>query len=66
MSESFRRRINASKARLRQRPSDPKLRAATDRILAMPIDERLRQIEEEANFFLSVRPLDDSEWDATS
>ena len=36
----------------------PKLRAQTDMILAMPIEQRIRQLEEEANFFLSVRPLD--------
>jgi hypothetical protein len=53
-----RRRINESKAGLSERKSDPKLRAQTERILAMPIHDRLRQIEEEANFFLSVRPLD--------
>ena len=28
-------------------------------ILDMPIDDRLRQIEANANFFLSIRPLDD-------
>lgn len=38
---------------------DPKLRATTEMILAMPIDERLRQIETEANFFSSVHPVDD-------
>jgi hypothetical protein len=45
--------------RPRERLSDPKLRAQTERILAMPVADRLRQLEEEANFFLSVRPLDD-------
>jgi hypothetical protein len=38
--------------------SDPKLRALTDMILDMPIGERLLQIEANANFFSSVRPLD--------
>ena len=57
-ADCSRRRIRESKAELVDRPSDPKLRAQTDRILAMPIHDRLRQIEEEANFFLSVRPLD--------
>jgi hypothetical protein len=38
--------------------SDAKLRALTDMILAMPVGDRLRQIEANANFFLSVRPLD--------
>jgi hypothetical protein len=56
--DKARRRISESKAGLNERKSDPKLRAQTDRILAMPIHDRLRQIEEEANFFLSVRPLD--------
>jgi hypothetical protein len=37
--------------------SDPKLRAQTERILSMPIEDRLRQLEEEANFFLSIKPL---------
>ena len=39
--------------------SDAKLRAITEMILAMPVDERLRQLEAEADFFASVRPLDD-------
>jgi hypothetical protein len=64
MDESS-RRISDSKAELPERRSNPKLRAATERILAMSIDERLRQIEEEANFFLSVRPVADDD-DATS
>jgi hypothetical protein len=38
--------------------SDPKLRALTNMILDMPIGERLLQIEANANFFSSVRPLD--------
>ena len=38
--------------------SDPKLRAMTEMILAMPVGDRLRQLEAEANFFSSVRPLD--------
>jgi hypothetical protein len=42
-----------------ERLSDPKLRAQTERILAMPVGERLRQLEEEANFFSSVRALAD-------
>ncbi|HVJ96844.1 MAG TPA: hypothetical protein VNC41_08430 [Acidimicrobiia bacterium] len=36
-----------------------KARATTEMILAMPVGDRLRQIEAEANFFSSVRPLDD-------
>jgi hypothetical protein len=40
-------------------PDDAKLRAVTDMILAMPVDARLRQLEAEANFFASARPLDD-------
>jgi hypothetical protein len=39
--------------------SDPKLRAATDMILAMPVEDRLLQLEAEANFFESVRPRND-------
>jgi hypothetical protein len=57
-ADPSRQRISDSKAELSERPSDPKLRAQTERILAMAIDDRLRQIEEEANFFLSARPLD--------
>lgn len=38
--------------------SDPKLRVMTERILSMPVEDRLRQIEEEADFFANVRPLD--------
>jgi hypothetical protein len=38
-------------------PYDPKLRAMTDSILAQPVDARLRQLEAEANFFLSARRL---------
>ena len=57
-ADPFRRRIRDAKTGLSERPSDPKLRAQTERILAMSIDDRLRQIEEEANFFLSARPLD--------
>ncbi len=41
------------------RPSDAKLRAQTDMILALPVTERLRQLEAEAAFFSSLRPLDD-------
>jgi hypothetical protein len=37
--------------------SDPKLRAQTDRILSMRVTDRLRQLEAEANFFDSIRPL---------
>ena len=40
-------------------PVDAKLRAQTEMILAMPVADRLRQLEAEANFFASVRPLDD-------
>jgi hypothetical protein len=39
--------------------SDPKLRAQTERILSMPVIDRLRQLEAEANFFARIRPLDD-------
>jgi hypothetical protein len=38
---------------------DPKLRAITEMILAQPVDQRLRQLEAEANFFLSARALPD-------
>ena len=40
-------------------PVDAKLRAQTEMILAMPVADRLRQLEAEANFFASVRPLTD-------
>jgi hypothetical protein len=49
----------AAAKNMHDRVSDPKLRAMTDRILSMPVTDRLRQLEEEANFFASVRPLDD-------
>jgi hypothetical protein len=39
-------------------PVDPKLRATTEVILAMPVDDRLRQLEAESSFFSSIRPLD--------
>ena len=39
-------------------PSDAKLRATTEMILAMPVDERLRQLEAESRLFASIRPLD--------
>jgi hypothetical protein len=39
-------------------PVDPKLRATTEMILAMPVDDRLRQIEAESSFFSSIRPVD--------
>lgn len=39
-------------------PVDPKLRATTEMILAMPIDDRLRQLEAESSFFSSIRPID--------
>jgi hypothetical protein len=39
-------------------PVDPKLRATAEMILAMPIDDRLRQLESESNFFSSIRPID--------
>lgn len=35
---------------------DEKLVAISQQILSQPIDQRLRQIEAEANFFLTVRP----------
>jgi hypothetical protein len=38
---------------------DAKLRAITEQILSMPIDDRLRQLEAEANFFATIRPLDE-------
>jgi hypothetical protein len=38
-------------------PADPKLRATTEIILAMPVDDRLRQLEAESSFFSSIRPL---------
>ena len=37
---------------------DAKLRAITEFILAMPVDDHLRQLESEANFFGSVRQSD--------
>jgi hypothetical protein len=37
----------------------PELQAITDRILSMPVGDRLRQIEAEAHFFANIRPLDD-------
>ena len=52
-------KIRAAKRQLNERKSDPKLRAQTERILSMPIEDRIRQLEEEANFFLSARPVDD-------
>ena len=39
-------------------PADPKLRATTEMILAMPVDDRLRQLEAESSFFSSIRSLD--------
>ena len=50
-----RRRADSAKPR----PSDAKLRAQTDMIPALPVTERLRQLEAEAAFFSSLRPLDD-------
>jgi len=38
---------------------DPKLRAITEMIISQPVEQRLRQLEAEANFFLSARPLPD-------
>lgn len=49
----------AAAKKMDDRVSDPKLRVMTDRILSMPVTDRLRQLEEEASFFASVRPLDD-------
>ncbi len=34
-----------------------KLRAMTDQILSVPVGDRLRQIEEEANFFSTTKPV---------
>ena len=42
------------------RSSDAKLRAQTDMILAVPVTERLHQLEAEAAFFSSLRPLGDT------
>ena len=56
--EHIRESVERAKARVNERSSDPKLRAQTERILSMPVGDRLRQLEEEANFFLSLRPLD--------
>lgn len=36
-----------------------KLRAQSEAILRQPIEQRLRQLEAEADFFASARPLDD-------
>jgi hypothetical protein len=52
------KREKVLRARRAEWRSDPKLRALTEMILAMPVDERLRMIEANANFFLSVRPVD--------
>jgi hypothetical protein len=41
-----------------ERAIDPKLRSATEMILAVPIEDRLRQIEAEARFFGSLRRTD--------
>jgi hypothetical protein len=43
-------------ARRAGHPGDAKLRATTAMILRMTVDERLSQLEAEANFFGSVRP----------
>lgn len=48
----------ATEDRMADWKSDPKLRAMTKRILSMPVEARLRQLEEEAKFFNSIRPLD--------
>jgi hypothetical protein len=56
---------NAPTRRAEQRPEtaypsfDPKLRATTEMILSMPVDDRLRQLEAESKLFASIRPLDD-------
>jgi hypothetical protein len=40
------------------RAVDPKLRSATEMILAVPVEDRLRQREAEARFFDSLRRID--------
>jgi hypothetical protein len=55
---------NARRIRGRRTPrnsndaADPKLRATTEVILSMPVDDRLRQLEAESSFFSSIRPID--------
>jgi len=44
--------------RLRRQPVDTKLRGTTEMILAMPVDDRLRQLEAESILFSSIRPVD--------
>jgi hypothetical protein len=50
---------SANFARLVGQLGDAKLRARTAMILRMTVDERLCQLEAEANFFGSVRPRRD-------
>jgi hypothetical protein len=53
------RRLRRGRAlRRSNEPVDPKLRATTEMILAMPVDDRLRQLEAESIFFSSIRPID--------
>ncbi len=37
--------------------SDPKLKIQTERILSMPVIDRLIQLEEEANFFSKIKQI---------
>ncbi|MDP9333893.1 MAG: hypothetical protein M3Q30_11395 [Actinomycetota bacterium] len=56
--ENARRLRRGRVLRRSNQPVDPKLRATTEMILAMPVDDRLRQLEAESIFFSSIRPID--------
>ena len=56
--ENARRLRRGRGLRRSNEPVDTKLRATTEMILAMPVDDRLRQLEAESSFFSSIRPLD--------
>ena len=56
--ESASRARRARTPRESSAPVDPKLRATTEMILAMPVDDRLRQLEAESSFFSSIRHVD--------
>jgi hypothetical protein len=51
------RNADENARRLRRQPVDTKLRGTTE-ILAMPVDDRLRQLEAESILFSSIRPVD--------
>ena len=52
------RNADENARRLRRQPVDTKLRGTTEMILAMPVDDRLRQLEAESILFSSIRPVD--------